>query len=479
MNSWTRSCALAVSLLALTAADGFAQSAADRAVEAAKEYAGSEITIMYEAGLQALDGTQFAAPRWEELTGIKVNVVESPLDEIFTRTLQAHRAGTGAFDVVNVIPNQMPDLALSGALEPLDGYVEKYGYADELEGIAPVYRDNWMTFEDTIYALPDDGDVMVLYYRKDIFEDPETQAEFREKHGYELAPPKTWKEYREIGEFITEKYGPEVYGAAGHFAPGNFQYLLQQRFRDEGGRFFDPETMRATLNSEAGVRALEGIRADLEMMPPGVEQWGFVELLNAFMAGDAAMAISWPGVGRWAAGYGADSTALDWLPESEVAGKVGYALPPEGHPELAIGWSLGLTSASDNKEAAYLFMQWLNSEETSLERVQLPFSIRDPFREAHFQDEGFRSLWPEADAYLDTLAEGGQTGMLDLSIIQTDRYEEALRQAIGRLWAGEDVQTILDDTAARWDALTDRIGVEKQRRAYEDWASKPNAYPSN
>jgi ABC-type glycerol-3-phosphate transport system substrate-binding protein len=203
-GSW----ALAASLLLAASTSALAQSAADRAVEAAKEFSGSEITVLYEAGLQALEATQFAGPKWEELTGIKVNVVESPVDEIFTRIMQAHRAGTGSFDVVNVIPNQMPDLALSGALEPLDAFVEKYDYAAELETIAPVYRDNWMRVEDKIYGLPDDGDVLVLYYRKDIFEDPETMAEFREAHDYDLAPPETWEQYREIGQFLTDKLAP-------------------------------------------------------------------------------------------------------------------------------------------------------------------------------------------------------------------------------------------------------------------------------
>ncbi|MEX2479831.1 MAG: extracellular solute-binding protein, partial [Gammaproteobacteria bacterium] len=276
-----------------------------------------------------------------------------------------------------------------------------------------------------------------------------------------------------------DKHGPEIYGAVGHFQPGNFQYVVQQRFRDEGGRFFDPDTMEATINSDAGVRTFEGIRGDLDMMPNGVEQWGFVENLNALLSGDAAMSITWPPVGRWAAGYGSGEEALDWVPESQVTDKIGYALPPEGNPELAVGFSLSIPSTSDNKEAAYLFMQWMNSEDISLQRVQLPFTLRDPFREAHFESEEFRNLWPDAGEYLDTLQRGAETGILDLSIIQTDRYEEILRQAVSRLWAGEDIQAILDDTAAQWDALTERIGVDEQRRAYQDWASKPNAYPDN
>lgn len=190
------------------------------------------------------------------------------------------------------------------------------------------------------------------------------------------------------------------------------------------------------------------------------------------------MTISWPPFGRWAAGYGTDEEALSWVPKTTIADKVGYALPPGGHPQLAAGFSLSVASGSKNQEAAYLFIQWLNSEETSLQRVQLPYALRDPFRESHFTNEEYLSRWKDAPAYLQTLRAGADSGLLDLSILQIDKYEEALRQATTRLWAGEDPKTILDDTAAQWDALTDRIGLDRQKAAYADWASKPNAYPN-
>jgi len=147
--------------LAALAAVGFtgqasAQSAAEIAVEAAKEFAGTEITIVWEAGLQSLDPLNFSGPKWKELTGIDVKVVEVPTAEMFTKILQEHRAGTGAYDALNVIPSWMSDLARAGALEPLDDYVDKYSYRDELQTIAPVYRDNQMKVGDTIYGFPDE-----------------------------------------------------------------------------------------------------------------------------------------------------------------------------------------------------------------------------------------------------------------------------------------------------------------------------------
>ncbi|HSE73877.1 MAG TPA: extracellular solute-binding protein, partial [Dongiaceae bacterium] len=347
--------------------------------------------------------------------------------------------------------------------------------------IAPIYRDNQMKVNGKIYGFPDDGDVFVMYYRKDIFADPTLQQEFKIIHQHELAPPKTWAEFDEVGHFLTGKLPPNEngarYGASFFRQPPYAMYMFEERFRNEGGKFFDANTMKATINSDIGVKVFTDMRNENKFMPPGVEQFGFVENLAAFMAGQTAMTISWPPYGRWAAGYGTDEEALNWVPKSTVAGKVGYALPPGGHPELAAGFALSVASTSKNKEAAYLFIQWLNSEEISTQRVKLPTALRDPFRTSHYTDPGYLALWPDAKDYLATLKSASETGLLDLSLLQTDKYEEVMRQSISKLWAGDDPKAILDKAAADWDAITNEIGVDKQKAVYMDWAAKSGAYP--
>lgn len=473
MLTWAGAVAAAIGW----ASGAMAESAAERAVEAAKQYAGRTITIVWEAGLQSLDPLNFSGPKWKELTGIEVKVVEVATAEMFTKIMQDYRSGAGAYDALNVIPAWMPDLANAGALEVLDPYVDKYGFREELQKIAPTYRDNQMTVDGKIYGFPDDGDVFVFYYRKDVFEDPKNKEEFKAKYGYDLAPPKTWKQFDEIGQFLTDKYAPNMYGAAFFRQAPYAMYMFQERFRNEGGKFFDADTMKATINSDIGVRVFTGMRDENRFMPPGVEQWGFVENLAAFLQGQTAMTISWPPYGRWAAGYGQDLEAFSWVPKSQIAGKVGYALPPGGHPELAAGFALSVASKSKNKEAAYLFIQWLNSEDISLQRVQLPYALRDPFRDSHFTSAEYMAKWPDAKDYLATLKQGAETGLLDLSLLQTDKYEEVLRQAISKLWAGEDPKAILDTAAAEWDAITEKIGVDKQKAVYQSWAAKSGAYP--
>jgi multiple sugar transport system substrate-binding protein len=465
------------SALALSGA-AMAQSAAKIAVEAAKKIcAGKTITIVWEAGLQSLDPTQFSGPLWEKETGCKVKVVEAPTAEMFTKIMQEFRAGTGAYDALNVIPAWMPDLVQAGALEPLDAYVDKYKFRDELKKIAPTYRDNQMMVNGKIYGFPDDGDLFIFYYRKDIFARADLKKAFKDKYKYDLAPPKTWKQFDEIGSFLTAALKKEgIYGASMFREAGYGNFMFQERFRVEGGKFFD-DNMKATINSPVGVKVFTEWRNENRFMPPGVEKFGFVENLATFLKGQSAMTISWPPYGRFAAGYLANEKALDWVPKSTIAGKVGYTLPPGGHPELAAGFALSVASTSKNKEAAYLFIQWLNSEEISGKRVKLPYALRDPFRDSHFKDPEYAKLWPDAKDYLAALQAGANTGLLDLSLIQTDKYEEAIRQGVSRLWAGDDPKKILDDMAKQWDDITRKVGVEKQKAVYKAWAAKSGAYP--
>jgi len=471
---------IALAALAAVALSGpaWAQSAADRAVEAAKKYRGETLTITWEAALQALDPLNYSGPKWEELTGVKIEVVEIPINELFTKTVAEHRAGTGAYDMLNVVPAWMPDLVEAGVLEPLDDYVDKFGYREELQDIAPTYRDNQMTYDGKIYGLPDDGDVFLLYYRTDLFGDEANKAAFKSEFGYDLGPPETWDQFYDISKFFTAKMAPNGHGSALIHSPGLVHYIFAMRFRTAGGEFFDPESMKAQIGGDVGVAVLEDMVRQLDNMPPGAAGWGPIEVLNAWLAGDLAMQMWWPPPGRWSAGYGVEVEALSWLPESKIAGKVGYALPPGGHPELAAGFALSVSANSKKKELAYLFAQWLNSKDFSINRVTLPFALRDPFRTSHFNSEKYKSLWPAAKDYLKALQDAADSGLLDLSIIDTFAYEESLTRAIVDALAGGNAKDALQKSAEEWDELTDDIGVDEQRESYKIWAAKPGAYPN-
>ncbi len=165
--------ALALALMQILGSIAHAQgvTAAQRAVQEAKRYSGITLTLEWQAGLQSLDPLNFSGPLWESLTGIKIKVVEIPLAEVFSKVMLDHRSG-GSFDIVDVVPAWLPDLVQAGALEPLDAFVDKFRYRDELKGIAPTFRDNWMTVNGRTYAFADDGDVLDSLLSKRHFRRP-------------------------------------------------------------------------------------------------------------------------------------------------------------------------------------------------------------------------------------------------------------------------------------------------------------------
>jgi multiple sugar transport system substrate-binding protein len=470
------SSAIAATLIAAatTMAPAVAEDAATKAIEAAKQFSGTTITVVAEAGLQALLDKQVTGPEFEQLTGVKVNVIELPFEELYPKTILEHQAGTGAYDALLISPAWLADVVANGAVEDLAPYIAKHGVPSEDDDINPAFRD-WQYFDGKQYGLVQDGDVLVTYYRKDLFEDPDNMVAFKERYGYDLGPPADYTQFGEIACFLTERYEPEIYGA-GVINTGYMFFFFSERFRVAGGRFFDPETMNATVNSDIGVEVLTQMVEQNECMAPGVETWGFGENLAALNSGQIAMTISWPPVARWAQGVGVDDAALSWVPATTVADKVGYAINPGGHPELASGFLSGVSTNSRNKEAAYLYIQWMHSKDQSLKNVMRPVGLRDPFRMSHYQSPEFQSLWPSADEYLKVLEEGAAAGLADFSLIETFSYQDAMSRAVLAAIAGTDPKQALDELAAQWDALTEQIGVDRQREVYQAWAAKPSAY---
>ena len=447
----------------------------ERAVAEAKKYAGITLTYVREAGLQAQDPL-FMGPIWEKLTGIKINVVEMSYNDLYTNQLQDHLTGGGAYDAVDISPFWMIDFVNAGALEPLDAYIAKYMNPADLEDYLPVYRtDGIMKLNGKYYALFDDGDVFVLYYRKDLFEDAANKAEFKAKYGYDLVPPDTNQQLQDAADFFTAKFAPSLHGLAIQRLEGQAYQWFPGPFSAYGGTFFDAN-MKATINSDIAIRTLTEMVKQNKAMPPGVEKWGFMEILSAWMDGKVAMIVTWPPIGRWSAGYGDTAKQLSWVPPSKVVGKVGYKLQPGGRATLAGCFNIGVSADSKHKEAAYLFAQWMTSPKISLQRVMLPFALRDPYRLSHFESASYRSAWPEAGEYLDTL-QGAMNGQYELGIPGGREYMEALDKAVTSAYSGKDVKVMLDECAGRWDAITQRLGVDAQKKAYNQWLQNPWAKP--
>ena len=147
---------------------------------------GVTLNMTYEAGLQALDPRNFSGPMWEQLTGMKSNVVELSNPDQYSKAVAEHIAGSGAYDVLDISPAWTPSLADGGVIAPLDDYIAKYMNPADLEDYHPLYKA-LPTYKGKIWGFFDDGDMFALYYRKDIFEDPKMVEAYQAKFNAKLA----------------------------------------------------------------------------------------------------------------------------------------------------------------------------------------------------------------------------------------------------------------------------------------------------
>jgi multiple sugar transport system substrate-binding protein len=454
---------------------------ATMAVEAAKQFRSIKLAKTQERGIRALDDTHFTAPLWGKLTGIDVDLIEAQPPELYSKAIREHVARSRAFDVLEVWPAWIPELADRGVILPVDALIKKYRAQASLLDYHPLYR-SLMSYRGKTWGFYDDGDIWTLYYRKDVFRDPRLMKAYKATFKRDLRVPRTWDEFSETAHFITDQLAPRLYGTCMGRArgdPGN-QFYFYLHFQANGGQLFERRAMKALINNAIGVRTMNQILAQNRASIPGVEKLDFVSSWVHWLQGRTAMMMNWPATGRISENVPQRSTAFAFLPRSKIVGKVGYAVGPR--PALVPGGGSYLkcvSADSRNREAAYLFIQWATSPSVSLRRLQLPYSLSDPYRISHYRSRQLRDGWPAATEYLRTLCEAANYGVLDPMITGASEYADALDRGMSAIYRGKDVQKGLDDVAREWNTITRRLGVDKQRRSYLDFLELLGSTPKN
>jgi multiple sugar transport system substrate-binding protein len=460
--------------------EGPADGSAYRAVQAAKQHSGVTINMVYEEQLQALEPRNYSGPVWQDLTGISSNVIELSHPDQYSKPIAEHFAGSGAYDILDIEPAWIPAMAEGGVIAPIDDLLAKYANPADLADYHPLYSA-MTTYKGKTWGFFDDGDVFMLYYRKDVFEDQKLKDAYKAKFNQDLRVPQDWDEYSQVAQFITDQLAPNIYGSA-HFrkfgGPGN-QFSFLQQYRSNGGVFFDDQSMKAQLSSDAGIKTLQQMVAANKASMPGNNEMDAVAVWTAWLQGKVAMIFSWPPTGRLSAGYSQSDKAINFVPQSSIIDKVGYAVMPGKNGEHASGYVKALTADSPNAEAAYLFMQWATCPPVSLARTMVPYALRDPYRLSHYTSPLYRALWPNAKEYLLGLNDAANNAVIDMIMPGWQDYALSVDRMCTAVWAGDDPKGALQKCAAEWDAATDKLGVDKQRDAYQQFKKLPGAYADN
>ncbi len=259
----------------------------------------------------------------------------------------------------------------------------------------------WPKNTPNYYALPAFGDVVGWTYRKDWFERPELQEEFKAKYGRDLAPPETLDQLKDIAQFFQgrEIDGNTVYGAAIYTERGSegitmgvtnalYNYGFLYENPDE------PYDLDGFVNSPGAVAGLEYYK-DLydTATPPGSSNWYMSEDIDAYKSGQVALqmnfAFIWPGVET---------------DPNVGGGKAGYFPNPAGpagqYAQLG-GQGISVVAYSDKQDAALEYIKWFAQPEIQARWWELGgYSAL----KAVVEDPGFATSQPYAQTFLDSMA---------------------------------------------------------------------------
>ena len=178
---------------------------------------------------------------------------------------------------------------------------------------------------------------------------------------------------------------------------------------------------------------------------PGNNELDAVSLWAAWLQGKVAMIYSWPPTGRMTAGYSQSDKAINFIPQSSIAGKVGYAVVP-GNPEHATGYNKALAADSANPEAAYLFMQWAMLAAGVAGPLHAALRAARSLSPLALQVGALRRALPDAPRTICVnLNNSANVGLLDLIMPGAQDYALASTACAPSVWAGTDPKAALED----------------------------------
>lgn len=281
---------------------------------------------------------------------ISLKIYHVPHSSYVTKLL-ASFAGNIAPDVFYSMTGRHRMFIARDAFRPLNDLIEGADGLDLSDFNQSILRGQLMRGE-TVYALPQALDCLVLYYNKDLFEQagipPLSETE-----------PITWDEYRELAVRLTRDLDgdghTDQYGTAPGFEaiqPTYFFYVFHECF---GGRAYNEDGTRAQFDRRESAEAFEYLHSLVYehkcAMPPAVGQQVGASL---FPANRLGMFINGP----W--------TAYDYV---ETAPDLNFGVAPvpvrPGYPRVNMvgGPAVGISRTCTQPERAWKVVKWLTSPE--------------------------------------------------------------------------------------------------------------------
>jgi len=462
-------------LLLLSMPQALADPVADRAIAGAKEYVKAKnlkdpkLTIL----LSSLYNNSFPdfTRKWEELTGIKFEIVPLGYTDIPAKIMQEGVAKTGVYDIFNDFPYTMPDAAGAKVVIPLDAYAAKY--KPDFSGIADGLQYQ-QYYDDKLYIMVNDGDHLIMALRKDLLENPQAKAEYKAKFGKDLGCPDTVAEWAQQAAFFQTKEGDTrwgvkfekpLYGALGYRSI-NFSYRHFPLYMK--GLLFDKD-MNPRITTPDGIAAIRAFAASVDNMPKDIQGWGTPQIYPFWASGQAYSAMSFPSIISFG-NSNADSVIKGQQIACLIPGNMVSGTLVRRSPQAA-GTGYMVSAYAKNPELAYLFIQWFTSPSVSDEAVAHPKGFWDPFRDdqinnqaivARFGEQMVRTTLENSKYAASLLLIEGNYEyfkILDVNLADVMNKNITAEEAAKRIEAG-------------WNKVTSDVGRDNQIRIWRKGVEK-------
>ena len=196
--------------------------------DAGAPYAGATISGVSESTPASNYVKEVLAPAFTKATGIKVQFETTSWDQMYDKAIKDMEANSGIYDFVYI----EQDIVYSYLSRDFLVNITESLKANPKLNSPDFNIDDFTTFIDyfkdpstsAVYGIPMEAFVKVYLYRKDLFEDPANMAAFKAKYGYDLAPAKTFAQWRDIAEFFTavgKEKGEQLWGTTVHATSGH------------------------------------------------------------------------------------------------------------------------------------------------------------------------------------------------------------------------------------------------------------------
>ena len=339
---------------------------------------------------------------FEKESGHRMSFEFVPWPNFADRMLNELNSGGGLCDLMIGDSQWIGGAAENGQYIKLNDFFAKEGISmDDFIPATVTGYSEWPKGTPNYWALPAFGDVVGWTYRKDWFERPELQKEYKDKYGRDLAVPKNLAELKDIAQFFQNRQidGKTVYGAAIYTERGSEGITMgvTNALYNYGFEYSNPAKpydLKGFVNSKEAAAGLEFYKELYDTAtPPGSSNWYMDENIDAYKSGQVALqmnfAFIWPGVE-------ADPNV--------GGGKSGYFPNPPGpggHFAQLGGQGISVVASSDKQAAALEYIKWFAQKE-----VQDKWWKAGGYSalKAVVEDPGFVTSQPYAKTFLDSMA---------------------------------------------------------------------------